>query len=219
MRTLLLALLLTGLAAAAQAADCPYNANAAGLAEGQSLRCLCGPVAPGSTIYGTDRYTGDSGLCTAAVHVGVIDADGGEVAFLVGPGCKQFVASERNGIASKAYGSYGPTFGFTDPLPPCPEESAQASTAERLTKECLARGASADHCACENKVLLEHLGPDVAALLHRINDALAAGNKIAKLGEEIERLLTEVGLGLSILPDLKQQVVEAQAKVAEACPQ
>jgi hypothetical protein len=46
-RILLLALLLSGLAASAQAADCPYNANAAGLAQGQSLI----PITPTVETY------------------------------------------------------------------------------------------------------------------------------------------------------------------------
>lgn len=219
MRILILALLLSGLAAAAQAADCPYNANAAGLAEGQSLQCLCAPVAPGSNIYGTDRYTGDSGLCTAAVHVGAIDTGGGEIAFLVGPACEQFVGSERHGIASRAYGTYGPTFGFTDPLPPCPEETAADSASMRLAEDCQARGGSADYCACETEVLMEKVGVGLTEMFYGINEALAAGGKGLKVAGKIAVLLNAQGIGTAALPELKEQMQGAWVAMSEACPQ
>lgn len=219
MRGLLLALLLCGLAATAQAADCPYNANAAGLAQGQSLACHCAPVAAGSRIYGTDRYTGDSSLCTSAVHAGVIDAGGGEVSFVMGPGCQQFVATERNGVASTAYGSYGPTFGFTDPLPPCAEEAAAGSTSKRLAEDCQARGGSADYCACETEVLMEKVGVGLTEMFYGINEALAAGGKGLKVAGKIAVLLNGQGIATAALPELKEQMQGAWAAMKEACPQ
>jgi hypothetical protein len=218
-RILLLALLLCGLAATAQAADCPYNANAAGLAEGQSLTCLCTTLAVNSRIYGTDRYTGDSSLCVAAVHAGVIDAGGGEVSFVLGPGCQQFVGSERNGVASTTYGAYGPSFGFADPLPPCPEESAAASTQDRLTKDCQARGGSADYCACESEVLMERVGVGLTEMFYGINEALTAGGKGLKVAGKIALLLNEQGVSTAALPELKEQMEGAWVAMKEACPQ
>jgi hypothetical protein len=218
-RILLLALLLTGLATVARAADCPYNANAAGLAEGQSLTCSCKTVSASSRIYGTDRYTGDSSLCTAAVHAGAIAAGGGEVSFVMGPGCQQFVASERNGVTSTEYGAYGPTFGFTDPLPPCPEESAHASMAERLSKDCQARGGSADYCACETEVLMEKVGVGLTEMFYGINEALTAGGKGLNVAGKIAELLNGQGIATASLPELKAQMAGAWASMKEACPQ
>jgi hypothetical protein len=216
-RILLLALLLSGLAASAQAADCPYNANAAGLAQGQSLACHCAPVAAGSRIYGTDRYTADSGLCTAALHAGALGQGGGEVTVTAGPACKQFLASERNGIASSAFGAYGPTIGFSDPLPPCAEEAAAAETGDRLTDDCRANGGSAAYCPCEAEVLVRELGADVIALIYRIDDAFAAGGPAAEVTKQVEAQLTEVGAGLSVLPELKAAEQKAHAVLAKAC--
>lgn len=219
MRILLLALLLTALSAAAQAADCPYNANAAGLAEGQSLSCHCATVAAGSRIYGTDRYTGDSSVCTSAVHAGLIGTGGGDVGFVIGPGCQQFVGSERNGVASTAYGAYSPSFGFTDPLPPCPEESAAAGTQERLTKDCQARGGSADYCACETEVLMEKVGVGLTDMFYGINETLIAGGKGLNVAGKIAVLLNGQGIAVASLPELKEQMAGAWASMKEACPQ
>lgn len=127
--------LMAGIAhlASAQAAECPSDAYSLSLAEGQALACTCtGPVNTVSAIYGTDRYTSDSGLCAAAVHAGIIPADkGGDVSVYLGGGCTAFKGEERNGIASREWGSYDKTFAFVTPLPECAGGAAAvASTSE-----------------------------------------------------------------------------------------
>lgn len=63
------------------------------------------------TIWGTDVYTDDSSVCTAAVHAGAITVeDGGEVTIEMLPGEDSYEASERNGIESSSYGPWGGSF-------------------------------------------------------------------------------------------------------------
>lgn len=217
---ILLVLALLVLASQSAAADpCPYNANALGLGEGDRLQCSCAAGAPSQTIYGTDRYTSDSAICAAAIHAGIVDRGGGEVALTIGPGCQRFDGSERNGIKSNGYGAYAPTFGFSDPPPPCAEESAANSTKDRLARDCQAQGRSAEACRCEIDVLAREIGLDTASLLQAISDVVATGGEGATLAKAIEQALIDAGLGLTTLPALKAAAEKAQAVVAQECPQ
>jgi hypothetical protein len=63
------------------------------------------------TVWGTDVYTDDSSVCTAAVHAGAITVeDGGQVTIEILPGQDSYVASEQNGIESSSYGPWGGSF-------------------------------------------------------------------------------------------------------------
>lgn len=62
-------------------------------------------------VWGTDVYTTESSICVAAVHVGAINAkEGGPVAVARAPGQEKYVASERNGVSSRATGASGDAF-------------------------------------------------------------------------------------------------------------
>jgi hypothetical protein len=81
-------------------------------------------------VWGTDVYTDDSSVCTAAVHAGLITlAGGGTVTAEIRPGQSSYKGSTRNGITSSPYASWlgsfifpgasgGGTIGGPDPLPP-----------------------------------------------------------------------------------------------------
>jgi hypothetical protein len=61
---------------------------------------------PGS-IWGTDIYTDDSSVCTAAVHAGRITlAGGGSVTIEIRPGQSSYAGSTRNRITSSSYPSW-----------------------------------------------------------------------------------------------------------------
>lgn len=63
------------------------------------------------TIWGTDVYTSDSSICTAAVHAGLFSlADGGIVTIEFRPGRLTYGTTERNGIKSNTFGEYGHSF-------------------------------------------------------------------------------------------------------------
>jgi len=71
------------------------------------LTCACAPGAGATaSVWGAGPYTADSNLCGAAIHAGVIGADGGIITVLRAPGLPSYSASERNGIAARAWGSY-----------------------------------------------------------------------------------------------------------------
>jgi len=71
-----------------------------------SLTCSCAPGAAAGSIWGSNPYTADSNLCSAARHAGVIDAAGGIVTALRIGGLGAYAASERNGVASRSWASY-----------------------------------------------------------------------------------------------------------------
>ena len=55
-------------------------------------------------IWGTDVYSDKSSICTAAVHVGIIDIEhGGEVTIRIKNSIKNYKGSIRNGAVSKDY--------------------------------------------------------------------------------------------------------------------
>jgi hypothetical protein len=71
-----------------------------------------GGVASGA-IWGSDVYTDDSSIGTAAVHAGLISFEnGGTVTIEIRRGQSQYQASTRYGISSASYGSWGGSFVF-----------------------------------------------------------------------------------------------------------
>jgi hypothetical protein len=63
------------------------------------------------SIWGTDVYTDDSSVCTAAVHAGLITlAGGGSVTIEIRPGQSSYTGSTRNGITSSSYPSWGGSY-------------------------------------------------------------------------------------------------------------
>ena len=74
---------------------------------------------PGGTIssrvWGTDVYTYDCSIASAAVHAGLITKqNGGSVTIQIKPGQSSYKGSTRNGVTSKAYGSFGGSFIFVN---------------------------------------------------------------------------------------------------------
>jgi LCCL domain-containing protein len=65
------------------------------------------------SVWGSDVYTADSSVCTAAVHAGVITLERGGPVRLEPRGPQpSFAGSERDGISSSSYGQYGGSFSF-----------------------------------------------------------------------------------------------------------
>lgn len=87
------------------------NASAHRAAIGERFEYDCSPNGSPSTIWGTDVYTDDSSVCTAAVHAGLITfAEGGQVTIEMRPGQDAYVSSERNGVVSDDYGAWGGSY-------------------------------------------------------------------------------------------------------------
>lgn len=73
--------------------------------------CPPGGVAQG--VWGTDLYTSDSSVCTAAVHAGRTSLrDGGTVTIRIREGAQGYSGSARRGIESSDYGPWEASFEF-----------------------------------------------------------------------------------------------------------
>lgn len=79
------------------------------------LVCRCSALENQGTVWGTDYYTDDSNLCSAAVHAGAIPASGGVIGVQTRPGRGSYTGSRRNGIETNDYGQWRRTIVFADP--------------------------------------------------------------------------------------------------------
>jgi len=79
----------------------------------QRYSFACGAGGDFGSVWGTDVYTDDSSVCTAAVHAGIItQAGGGTVVIEIRPGQSSYTASSRNGVDSQSYDSWDGSFVF-----------------------------------------------------------------------------------------------------------
>jgi hypothetical protein len=63
------------------------------------------------TVWGTDVYTGDSSVATAAVHAGLVrPGETAVVKITVEQPLGQYQGSVRNGVTSRDYGQYGTAY-------------------------------------------------------------------------------------------------------------
>lgn len=102
----------------------------------------CPPGGTLATIWGTDEYTHDSPVCTAAVHAGRITvAGGGDITIEMHPGLDSYTASTRNGVTSSAYPSWPCSYAVIASA--CPTGRAECGGA------CVDLSGSTAHCgAC-----------------------------------------------------------------------
>jgi len=78
-----------------------------------------------ATVWGTDVYSDDSSICSAAVHAGrITTASGGPVMVFVQPGRAAYTGSARNGVTSLSYATFPGSFSFSQVV--VPEASAPA---------------------------------------------------------------------------------------------
>ena len=97
--------------------------------DGETMTLACSPGGEPHTIWGSDIYTSDSSICTAAVHSGLITfQQGGTVTIEMRPGRKLYGASERNGVTSGDYGSWQQSFVFKTPNTEAVVRAAEEST-------------------------------------------------------------------------------------------
>jgi hypothetical protein len=106
------------------------NATSLKSADGQTITVACSPAGESHTVWGSDIYTSDSSICTAAVHSGLITfQQGGTVTIELRPGRSIYGASERNGVTSNLYGSWQQSFVFKTPNMETVVRAAEESTA------------------------------------------------------------------------------------------
>lgn len=71
------------------------------------------PGGSAGTVWGTDIYTNDSCIGTAAVHAGLITFNaGGKVTLELVEGKPSYEGSTRNGVTSSSYGNWGGSYRF-----------------------------------------------------------------------------------------------------------
>lgn len=73
---------------------------------------------PNDRVWGTQIYTNDSSICSAAVHAGVLPLEGGEITVFAAPGQDAYQGSQQNDVSSIDWGRWGGSFLFADALTP-----------------------------------------------------------------------------------------------------
>ena len=81
--------------------------------DGQELLYSCPSDGSIEDVYGTDTYTDDTSVCSAAVHAGLITvATGGDVTIEIRPGAASYTGSTRHGVTSQDYDSWSGSYVF-----------------------------------------------------------------------------------------------------------
>jgi hypothetical protein len=84
--------------------------------DGETFTLSCSPGGTARSVWGSDIYTADSSICTAAVNSGLITyQQGGTVTIELRPGRTIYGCSERNGVTTSSYGPYQGSFVFKTP--------------------------------------------------------------------------------------------------------
>ncbi|MBE9032057.1 hypothetical protein IQ266_20165 [filamentous cyanobacterium LEGE 11480] len=83
----------------------------------QDFTFICPPNGRISTVWGTDIYTDDSSICSAAVHAGLITArNGGAITIRMKSGEESYTGIKRNGVKSRGYGNWSSSFIFLNSM-------------------------------------------------------------------------------------------------------
>ena len=87
------------------------NATALRGQNGSQFTFVCPAGGSLGSIWGTDVYTDDSPVCTAAVHAGKLTTvDGGIATIQVKAGLSTYTGSARNGVTSSSYGPWSGSY-------------------------------------------------------------------------------------------------------------
>ena len=110
---------------------------------GRRVTMLCPAQGRPADVWGTDEYTDDSAVCSAAAHAGAITpAAGGAVTIVIAPGRSAYSGSSRNGVTSQSfgqfYGSY--TIAPSSDVGRIDWSTAAQGLSGQLTLECPANG-------------------------------------------------------------------------------
>ncbi|XP_061732556.1 macrophage mannose receptor 1 isoform X2 [Nerophis ophidion] len=81
-----------------------------------TVHCPTGCAKSSYMVYGTSLYRGDSNICAAAIHAGVVlNEVGGDCTLLKASGLNFYAGSTRNGITSRQFdGDYDVSYTFSD---------------------------------------------------------------------------------------------------------
>lgn len=104
-----------------------WDANATSLRgqNGRRFTYICAGNGRSGRVWGTDIYTDDSSICTAALHAGLINAQaGGKITLEIRAGQSQYTGTTRYGVTSTSYGAWHGSYVFIgggQPPPPPPD--------------------------------------------------------------------------------------------------
>jgi hypothetical protein len=79
---------------------------------GTAFTGTCPAGCTAGIVWGTNTYTDDSSVCTAAIHAGVLTEAGGPVTFVIEDGQAEYPSSEQNGIISSSWPEWPRSFSF-----------------------------------------------------------------------------------------------------------
>lgn len=92
---------------------CEQAANTLEVLEGVELDVACPAACGQSAVWGTEVYSDDSSICTAAVHAGRLAAgEGGAVRIRIEGGRSSYAASTQNGVTSARWDDWPRSFRF-----------------------------------------------------------------------------------------------------------
>jgi beta-lactam-binding protein with PASTA domain len=78
---------------------------------GAKFSFVCPPNGRMASVWGSNPYTDDSSICTAAVHAGVITfSRGGVVEIIISKGARSYPASTANGVTTQEWGRFEGSF-------------------------------------------------------------------------------------------------------------
>jgi hypothetical protein len=81
--------------------------------DGKRFRYRCPSGTASKTVWGSDPYTDDSSICTAAVHAGVLSrGTGGTVTIEIKPGRSSYRGSTRHGVTTRDFHKFPGSFTF-----------------------------------------------------------------------------------------------------------
>lgn len=109
----------------------PYTGTVDGLGlsslrpyQGQTFHIqVTGSADPNAFVWGSDIYTDDSSLAAAAVHAGALrGGETGIVRVTILPGRASYEGSDRNGITSRPWGTFGGSFSVAPISRPGPRD-------------------------------------------------------------------------------------------------
>jgi LCCL domain len=110
-------------------AGCTFNGRQLLGEPGSTFKVVCpSGCVDRASLWGTDVYAIDSGICVAGIHAGAISKDGGAFAVRLDVGQTTYRGSSRNGVTSADDGSYGGSFtvAAVGRAPAPPPEAIQA---------------------------------------------------------------------------------------------
>lgn len=97
-------------AANAVTLTCGQNAQSLDGGTGTTFQATCPAGCGSATVWGTNPYSDDSAICTAAIHAGAISNGGGTFTVTITDGQSAYPASTANGVTTSTWGSWGRSF-------------------------------------------------------------------------------------------------------------